>query len=79
MSVPFRFHSDFVMMHGGLLLELNVMADSVSGYDLINVGGPLTVETILRTLQQRFNDGHCYVSEHSNYINPCIVLKTLFL
>lgn len=39
-----------------------VMAGSGSNYDLINVSGPLTVETILRTLQQRFNDGHCYVS-----------------
>lgn len=40
----------------------SAMADSGCSYDLINVSGPLTVETILRTLQQRFNDGHCYVS-----------------
>lgn len=31
-------------------------------FDLINLDGPLTVESILKTLQQRFMDGHCYVS-----------------
>ena len=31
-------------------------------FDLINLDGPLTVEAILKTLQQRFMDGHCYVS-----------------
>jgi myosin heavy subunit len=29
-------------------------------FDLINLDGPLTVEAIVRTLQQRFMDGHCY-------------------
>lgn len=29
-------------------------------FDLINLDGPLTVEAILKTLQQRFMDGHCY-------------------
>ena len=31
-------------------------------FDLINLDGPLTVEAILKTLQQRFMDGHYYVS-----------------
>jgi len=31
-------------------------------FDLINVTGPLTIEAILKTLQQRFNNGHHYVS-----------------
>ena len=31
-------------------------------FDLIKLDGPLTVEAILKTLQQRFMDGHCYVS-----------------
>ena len=45
---------------------------SHSSYDLLNVSGPLTIETILRTLQQRFNDGYCYVSlvldQHAMYV-----------
>ena len=32
------------------------------GGDRLNLSGPLTVEAILRTLQERFIDGHCYVS-----------------
>lgn len=47
---------------------------SQSSYDLLNVSGPLTIETILRTLQQRFNDGHCYVSLLYSKINTCHVL-----
>lgn len=31
-------------------------------FDLINLDGPLSVEAILKTLQQRFMEGHCYVS-----------------
>ncbi|CAI8039483.1 Unconventional myosin-Ia [Geodia barretti] len=29
-------------------------------FDLINLDGPLSVEAILKTLQQRFMEGHCY-------------------
>ena len=35
-------------------------------FDLINLDGPLSVEAILKTLQQRFMDGHCYVSNVSS-------------
>ena len=31
-------------------------------FDLINLDGPLSVEAILKTLQQRFMEGQCYVS-----------------
>lgn len=62
------------------------MADSGSSYDLLNVSGPLTVETILRTLQQRFNDGHCYVSltlassdEHMNFMIRLFRTSTICL
>ena len=63
------------------------MAESGCSYDLINVSGPLTVETILRTLQQRFNDGHCYVSwphlKVSRFLRPCSnefdILASLFI
>ena len=34
-------------------------------FDLINLDGPLSVEAILKTLQQRFMDGHCYVRQRS--------------
>lgn len=54
-----------VSVHGLYLECFVAMEDSGCSYDLINVSGPLTVETILRTLQQRFNDGHCYVSRPS--------------
>ena len=35
------------------------------GGDRLTLSGPLTVEAILRTLQERFVDGHCYVSASS--------------
>ena len=59
-------------VYNGLYLEcFAAMAESGCSYDLINVSGPLTVETILRTLQQRFNDGHCYVSwPYSRFLRP---------
>lgn len=31
-------------------------------FDLINVSGPLTIEAILKALQQRYDGGHNYVS-----------------
>ena len=37
-------------------------ATSSSALDLMHLSGPLTVEAILRALQQRFMEGHCYVS-----------------
>lgn len=33
--------------------------------DRLNLSGPLTVEAVLRTLQERFMDGQCYVSAYS--------------
>lgn len=33
-----------------------------NSYDLINVCGPLTIDAILKALQQRFSAGHNYVS-----------------
>ena len=36
--------------------------DEANNFDLINVSGPLTIEAILKALQQRFNNGHRYVS-----------------
>lgn len=38
------------------------MAEPAAVLDLMNLSGPLTVEAILRALQQRFTEGHCYVS-----------------
>lgn len=34
--------------------------DGAAGLDLINLAGPLTVEAILKSLQQSFNEGNCY-------------------
>lgn len=36
-----------------------------SSFNLIHLSGPLTVEAILKTLQQRFVDGQCFVSVYS--------------
>ena len=56
------------------------MATSESSYDLLNVSGPLTVETILRTLQHRFNDGHCYVSRPVVYpIKITIIVQPIYI
>lgn len=46
-----------------------------SSFDLIHLNGPLTVEAILRTLQQRFVDGQCYVStwDHLWYLQYGLV------
>lgn len=41
--------------------------DEECSFDLIHLNGPLTVEAILKTLQQRFVDGHCYVSRAINH------------
>ena len=38
-----------------------------SSFDLIHLNGPLTVEAILKTLQQRFVDGQCYVSTQGSF------------
>ena len=38
--------------------------DQANKFDLIDVSGPLTIEAILRCLQQRFNSGQCYVSDY---------------
>ena len=41
---------------------LQTMAEEESGsFDLIQLSGPLTVEAILKSLQQRFMEGNCYV------------------
>ena len=47
-----------------LLLDLRRARDMAreENFDLINLDGPLSVESILKTLQQRFMEGHCYVS-----------------
>ena len=37
-------------------------AAEANNYDLINVCGPLTIDAILKALQQRFSSGHNYVS-----------------
>jgi len=37
--------------------------DKANKFDLIDVNGPLTVESILRCLQQRFSNKQYYVSE----------------
>lgn len=37
-------------------------AQEINNYDLINVCGPLTIDAILKALQQRFTAGHNYVS-----------------
>ncbi len=36
--------------------------DEASNFNLINVSGPLTIEAILKTLNQRFINGHNHVS-----------------
>ena len=45
-------------------------------FDLINLDGPLSVEAILKTLQQRFMEGHCYVSPQTSLGRSLCVLET---
>ena len=45
-------------------------------FDLINLDGPLSVEAILKTLQQRFMEGHCYVSPQTSLGPSLCVLET---
>lgn len=48
-------------------------------FDLINLDGPLSVEAILKTLQQRFMEGHCYVGFLLPVgLGPC-VYETLYV
>ena len=37
------------------------------GSDLIHLGGPLTMEAVLRQLHQNFMEGRCYVSFSSDH------------
>lgn len=41
---------------------LAMAEEQESSFNLIHLSGPLTVEAILKTLQQRFVDGQCFVS-----------------
>ncbi len=45
------------------------MSDS-QFFDLADLNGPLTVEAILQTLQQRFINRQCYVSAFIEYPMP---------
>lgn len=44
------------------------MADPSQHFDLANLNGPLTVEAILQTLQQRFSNRQCYVRPFASYL-----------
>ena len=44
------------------MCSLQTMAEEEDcSFDLIQLNGPLTVEAILKSLQQRFMEGNCYV------------------
>ena len=43
-------------------------------YNLINVSGPLTIEAILKSVQQRFNNGQYYVSNLHIKLLKCLTI-----
>ncbi len=47
--------------------------DKANKFDLIDVNGPLTVESILRCLQQRFSSKQYYVSGWKLKVDRCLV------
>lgn len=53
---------------------MQTMAEGESGsFDLIQLSGPLTVEAILKSLQQRFMEGNCY-----SWIGPILLCTNAY-